>query len=59
MWDADGRLQAGYVPAETAEGLDAGTWQAVSLLEFFEGNQRVGLRVLLEPRDSWIGAPRA
>ncbi len=59
VWDADSRLQAGYVPAETAEGLDAGAWQAVSLLEFFEGNQRVGLRVLLAPRDAWIGAPRA
>ncbi len=59
VWDANRRLQAGYVPAETAAALDAGAWQAVSLLEFFEGPQRVGLRVLLAPRDAWIGAPRA
>jgi hypothetical protein len=59
VWDEDQRLQAGYVPAEIAGKLDAGAWQAVSLLEFFEGQQRVGLRVLLAPRDAWIGAPRA
>jgi hypothetical protein len=59
VWDADRRLQAGYVPADIAAGLDAKAWQAVSLLEFFEGEQRVGLRVLLAPRDAWIGAPRA
>jgi hypothetical protein len=59
VWDAERRLQAGYVPAETAAGLDAGAWQAVSLLEFFEGGKRAGLRVLLAPRDAWIGAPRA
>ena len=39
--------------------LDAAEWQAVSLLEFFEGKQRLGLRVLLAPRDAWIGVPRA
>jgi HIRAN domain len=58
VWDAERRVQAGYVPAETARELDAAEWQAVSLLEFFEGDQRVGLRVLLAPRDAWIGAPR-
>ena len=58
VWDADRRLQAGYVPAEIAAGLDADAWQAVSLLEFFEGKQRIGLRVLLAPKDAWIGAPR-
>jgi HIRAN domain-containing protein len=58
VWDADRRLQAGYVPAEIAAGLDADAWQAVSLLEFFEGAQRIGLRVLLAPKDAWIGAPR-
>jgi hypothetical protein len=47
------------VPAELAAALDADAWQAVSLLEFFEGQQRVGLRILLAPRDAWIGAPRA
>jgi HIRAN domain len=58
VWDADGRLQAGYVPAETAAGLDAAAWQPVSLLEFFEGEQRIGLRILLAPKDAWIGTPR-
>jgi len=59
IWDADGRAQAGYVPAEIARDLDATAWQAVSLLEFREGDRRAGLRVLLAPRDAWIGAPRA
>jgi HIRAN domain-containing protein len=59
IWDAARRLQAGYVPAETAGALDAGEWQAVSLLEFFENGKRAGLRVLLAPKDAWIGAPRA
>jgi HIRAN domain len=59
VWDAERRLQAGYIPAETAAGLDPDAWQAVSLLEFFEGPGRGGLRVLLAPRDAWIGVPRA
>ena len=59
IWDAARRLQAGYVPAEIAAGLDAAAWQAVSLFEFFEDGRRIGLRVLLAPRDAWIGAPRA
>ena len=59
VWDADRRVQAGYVPAETAAGIDADAWQAVSLLEFYEGDRRVGLRLLLAPKDAWIGAPRA
>jgi hypothetical protein len=58
VWDADRRLQAGYVPAETAAGLDAAAWQAVALVEFFDGDQRVGLRILLAPKDAWIGTPR-
>ena len=59
IWDADQRVQAGYVPADMARDLDAAEWQAVSLLEFNEGEQRAGLRVLLAPRDAWIGVPRA
>jgi len=59
VWDADRRLQAGYVPAEIAAGLDAEAWQAVSLLEFFDTGRRVGLRVLLAPKDAWIGVPRS
>ena len=59
IWDADRNVQAGYVPAEIARDLDADMWQAVSLLEFQDGGRRAGLRVLLAPRDAWIGAPRA
>jgi HIRAN domain len=58
IWDEDRRLQAGYVPAEIARELDAAEWQAVSLLEFFDEGRRAGLRVLLAPREAWIGAPR-
>jgi HIRAN domain-containing protein len=59
VWDAAQRTQAGYVPADIARELDADDWQAVSLWEFFEGGRRGGLRVLLAPRDAWIGLPRA
>jgi hypothetical protein len=59
VWDADRRLQAGYVPADVARELDADAWQAVSLWQFFEDGRRLGLRVLLAPRDAWIGMPRA
>ncbi|HSC72942.1 MAG TPA: HIRAN domain-containing protein [Gaiellaceae bacterium] len=59
IWDAGRRFQAGYVPAETAAGIDAREWQAVSLVEFFSDGKRAGLRVLLAPTDAWIGAPRA
>jgi HIRAN domain-containing protein len=58
VWDDERRLQAGYVPAEIASELDAEDWQAVSLWEFFEDGGRGGLRVLLAPRDAWIGLPR-
>ena len=59
VWDAERRLQTGYLPAEVARELDPADWQAVSLLEFFEGEGRAGLRVLLAPADAWIGVPRA
>jgi hypothetical protein len=59
VWDADGRVQGGYVPAEVARELDAEEWQAVSLIEFFDDDRRIGLRVLLAPREAWIGVPRA
>lgn len=59
VWDADRRVQAGYVPADIARGLDAADWQAVSLWQFVEEGKRGGLRVLLAPRDAWIGIPRA
>ena len=58
VWDENRRVQAGYVPAETARELDADEWQAVSLWEFFEDGTRGGLRVLLARRDAWIGVPR-
>jgi hypothetical protein len=59
IWDETGRLQVGYVPAETARELDSDEWQAVSLWEFRDDGARAGLRVLLAPRDAWIGFPRA
>jgi hypothetical protein len=58
IWDAERRLQAGYVPAEVARDLRAAEWQAVSLWEFREDRLRIGLRVLLAPRAAWIGMPR-
>ncbi len=58
VWDSERRVQAGYVPAEIARDLEADEWQAVSLWEFFEDGTRGGLRVLLAPRDAWIGVPR-
>ena len=59
VWDAGGHVQGGYVPAEVAREVDAGEWQAVSLLEFREDGRRAGLRVLLAPLAAWIGLPRA
>jgi hypothetical protein len=59
VWDEHRRLQVGYVPAEIARELEVDDWQAVTLWEFFEDGQRGGLRVLLAPRDAWIGLPRA
>jgi hypothetical protein len=59
IWDEARRAQAGYVPADVARELDADEWQAVSVREFFEDGKRLGLRVLLAPRDAWIGMPRA
>jgi len=59
VWDEERRLQAGYVPAEIARELVPDEWQAVSIHEFFDGGRRGGLRVLLAPRDAWIGVPRA
>jgi hypothetical protein len=59
IWDETRRVKAGYVPAEVARELHADEWQAVAVREFFEDGRRVGLRVLLAPRDAWIGVPRA
>ena len=59
IWDEARRVQAGYVPADLAAELRADDWQAVSLWEYSEAGQRGGLRVLLAPRDAWIGSPRA
>ena len=58
VWDAERRLQAGYVPAEVAPELEGGE-QAVSLWEFRgEDGRRIGLRVLLAPATAWIQEPR-
>jgi hypothetical protein len=58
VWDAERRVQVGYVPAEVAPEL-AGDEQAVSLWEFrgLEGD-RIGLRILVAPADAWIQEPR-
>ena len=58
IWDSERRVQAGYVPAEVAPEL-RGDEQAVSLREFRDAAQRVGLRVLIVPPDAWIQEPRA
>jgi hypothetical protein len=59
IWDADRRVQAGYVPAEVACEV-RGDEQALALWEFRgEDGQRIGLRVLLAPSDAWIQEPRA
>ena len=59
VYDAQRRVQGGYVPAEVAPKL-RGDEQAVSLWEFRgEDGQRIGLRVLLAPADAWIQEPHA
>jgi HIRAN domain len=58
IWDADQRLQAGYVPAEIAPEI-RGDEQALALWEFVEDGRRIGLRVLIAPADTWIGRPRS
>jgi hypothetical protein len=58
VFDAEQRLQAGYVPAEVA-GEVRGDEQAVSLWEFRDDEgRRIGLRVLIAPADAWIQEPR-
>jgi hypothetical protein len=52
IWNEERTLQVGYVPRELASGL-GGNEQAVSLWRV-EG----GLRVLIAPRDAWVGRPR-
>ena len=59
VWDAECRVQVGYVPAEVAPSV-RGDEQAVALWEFRgEEGRRIGLRVLLAPPDAWIQVPRA
>ena len=58
IWDADRRLQAGYVPAEVAAEVH-GDEQALSLWEFRDDDgRRIGLRVLIVPADAWVQEPR-
>ena len=52
VWNEQRTLQVGYVPREVAPTL-TGDEQAVSLWRV-EG----GLRILIAPRDAWIGRPR-
>ena len=59
VWDAERRLQAGYVPADATARVPPDA-QALALWEFRdEGGQRVGLRMLIAPAEAWIGRPRA
>jgi hypothetical protein len=59
IWDADRRVQAGYVPAEVAPRVP-GDAQALVLWEFRDdAGRRVGLRVLIAPASAWIGRPRS
>ena len=46
------RIEAGFPRVSDDD------WQAVVLHEFFEDGKRCGLRILLAPRDAWIGTPR-
>jgi HIRAN domain len=58
VYDAERRLQAGYVPADIAPER-RGDEQAVSLWEFRgEDRHRIGLRILLAPADAWVQEPR-
>src|SRR5262249_30836590 len=51
------RLQAGYVPADTAPAL-APPFQAVALWEWVDdGGRRIGVRGLVAPPAVWVGAP--
>ncbi len=52
IWNEDRSLQLGYVPREVAAEL-TGDEQAVSLWRV-----ELGLRVLIVPRDPWVGRPR-
>ena len=59
VWDAERRVQAGYVPATFAPEL-RGDEQVVALWEFRDDDgRRVGLRALIAPPDAWIQEPRA
>jgi hypothetical protein len=59
VWDAERRVQAGYLPAGIAPKV-RGEEQAVSLWEFLdEGGRRVGLRILIAPPDAWIQEPKS
>jgi hypothetical protein len=58
VWDAERRVQAGYVPAEAAPEL-RGDEQALSLWEFRgDDGRRIGLRVLIAPADAGVQEPR-
>ena len=59
VWDAERRLQGGYVPADATARVPEGA-QALALWEFRDDDgRRVGLRVLIVAADAWIGRPRA
>jgi len=45
-----------FLPRHLAPEL-SGDEQAVALWEFVEDGRRIGLRVLIAPKDAWIGRP--
>ncbi|MCW2977552.1 MAG: hypothetical protein JWM06_2833 [Actinomycetia bacterium] len=58
VWDAERRVQAGYLPAGIAPKAKVDD-QAVSLWEFLdESGRRIGLRILLAPASAWIQEPK-
>jgi hypothetical protein len=59
VWDAERRLQGGYVPADATARVPEAA-QALALWEFRDDDgRRVGLRVLIVPADAWVGRPRS
>jgi len=57
IWDADRRIQAGYVPAADAKELSL-PLEALALWEWRDDDRRVGLRVIVAPPSVWLGRPR-
>ncbi len=62
VWDADGRIQIGFLPREAAgelaERVEHGSLEALALWEWRdEDGRRVGLRMLIAPLDARVERP--